>query len=121
MTVILWIINIGLALAFLAAGGMKIGKSKAAYVASGMGWAEQVGAGNIKLIGVAEVLGAIGLVLPFALDVAPVLTPVAAVCLALIMLGAVITHLRRRESPAGAAGFGVLSVLSAVLGFIVLL
>ena len=49
MTVALWIINILLALVFLAAGGMKLVKSKEAYVAGGMKWAESVSAANIKL------------------------------------------------------------------------
>ena len=44
-------------------------------------------------------LGAIGLILPAVLDVAPVLVPVAAVGLALVMVGAATTHLRRKETP----------------------
>ena len=46
-----------------------------------------------------EILGAIGLILPAALDIAPVLTPLAASGLALTMLLAALTHLRRKEYP----------------------
>ena len=42
-------------------------------------------------------LGAIGVVLPWALDIAPVLTPIAAAGLAVVMVGAALTHLRRGE------------------------
>lgn len=121
MTVTLWIINVLLALAFLAAGGMKLARPKEALVRSGMGWAESFQTGTVKLIGLAEVLGALGLILPLATDILPVLTPVAAACLVIIMIGAVATHLRRKESPAGAAVLGILSVASAVLGFVVVL
>lgn len=121
MTVALWIINILLALVFLAAGGMKLVKSKEAYVAGGMKWAESVSAANIKLIGTAEVLGAIGLILPFALGIAAVLTPIAAVGLTVVMLGAMATHARRKESFTPSMVLCLLSVVSAVIGFIVIL
>ncbi|MGA7689192.1 MAG: DoxX family protein [Jiangellales bacterium] len=48
-------------------------------------------------IGALEVLGAIGVVLPWALDIAPVLTPVAAAGLAVITAGAALTQVRRGE------------------------
>jgi hypothetical protein len=52
----------------------------------------------IKLIGTVEVLAAIGLILPAVLDIAPVLVPLAAVGLILLMIGAAVTHGRRKES-----------------------
>ena len=42
-------------------------------------------------------LGAVGVILPWALNIAPVLTPIAALGLALVMVGALITHARRGE------------------------
>jgi uncharacterized membrane protein len=48
-------------------------------------------------IGILEVLGAIGLILPWALNIQPRLTPLAATGLTIIMIGAVITHLIRGE------------------------
>ena len=54
-------------------------------------------AGAVKTIGVLEILGAAGLVLPAALGVAPMLTPLAAAGLAVLMVGAVFTRIRRHE------------------------
>ena len=42
-------------------------------------------------------LGALGLILPGALDIAPILVPLAATGLGVIMIGAIITHGRRKE------------------------
>ncbi len=121
MTITLWIINGLLALLFLASGSMKLARPKAALVTNGMGWAQDFSDGNVKLIGLAELLGGLGLILPFALGIAPVLTPIAAVCLAIIMVGATLTHARRKESPMGSAVLGLLCAVSAVIGFVVVL
>jgi uncharacterized membrane protein len=92
MTIALWIVNALLALVFLAAGAMKLARPKAALIERGMGWAQGVSDTNVKLIGLAEVLGAIGLILPLAVNIAPVLTPIAAIGLAVVMNGAAETH-----------------------------
>lgn len=118
MLIALWIINAVLALLFLAAGGMKAVKSKAALAESGMGWTEDYSAASIRLIGIAEVLGALGLILPLATGIAPILTPIAAAALAVIMIGATATHARRKEPVAQAAIITVLCVASAVAGFL---
>ena len=99
MNLVLWIAAALLALAFLATGLLKIVRSKEQLAAAGMGWTESFSPAVIKAIGVAEVLGAIGLILPAVLDVATFLVPVAAVGLALVMVGAATTHLRRKETP----------------------
>jgi len=98
MNVILWIAAGVLAAAFLAAGAMKLTQPKEKLAQSGMGWTEDFSTGAVKAIGVLEVLAAIGLILPAALDIVPDLVPVAAVGLVVLMLGAVVTHLRRKES-----------------------
>ena len=120
MTVALWIVNAILALAFLAAGGMKAVRPTSALKASGMGWTDDFSPAAVKAIGILEVLGAIGLILPLATGIAPVLTPIAAIGLALAMVGAIVVHARRQESWAAPAGLLVLSVVSAVLGFLAL-
>lgn len=97
MNVVLWIAAILLALAFLAAGSMKLRRSKEQIRESGMAWVESFSPGTIKLIGAAEVLGAGGLILPPALGIAPVLAPLAATGLAVIMVGAIVTHARLGE------------------------
>ncbi len=98
MNVVLWIVAGVLAAAFLASGLMKLAQPKKKIVDSGMGWAEDFRDGAVKGIGALEVLGALGLILPAVFDVATVLVPIAATGLALIMLGAAVTHARRKES-----------------------
>jgi uncharacterized membrane protein YphA (DoxX/SURF4 family) len=98
MNLALWIIAIVLAVVFIASGLMKQFVPKSKLVTSGQGWAEDYSPTNIRLIGLAEVLGAIGLVLPAAVHIAPMLVPLAAVGLALVMAGAIAVHARRKET-----------------------
>jgi hypothetical protein len=70
----------------------------------------------VKLIGTAELAAALGLILPAAARVAPVLTPLAATGLVVLMVLAAITHARRRE-PGGIAVNAVLLVLAAVVAW----
>ena len=99
MSVVLWIVAAVLALAFAASGAVKLIRSPQQLVASGMGWAEDFSPGMVKLIGGLEVAAAVGLILPPLLKIAPVLAPLAAVGLILVMIGAAITHQRRGETP----------------------
>jgi hypothetical protein len=66
--------------------------------AHGGGWTGDASTAFVKTLGVLELLAAAGLVLTAALDIAPVLVPVTAVCWILLMIGAMITHGRRGES-----------------------
>ncbi|GAA2875115.1 hypothetical protein Acy02nite_36310 [Actinoplanes cyaneus] len=116
MNVVLWIIAGLLAAAFLAAGVMKMLQPKEKLIASGMGWAADFGDGQVKLIGLVEALGAIGLILPALLDVAPVLVPLAATGLAITMIGAIVVHVRRKENQAVLPSL-VLLLLSAVVAW----
>ena len=97
MNVALWIAAVVLALAMLAAGFGKLTTAKEKLVAR-MAWAEDFSPGVIKLIGGLEVLAAIGLILPGITGIAPILVPLAATGVAIIMIGAIITHIRRGES-----------------------
>jgi uncharacterized membrane protein YphA (DoxX/SURF4 family) len=114
VNVVLWIIASVLALAFLAAGAMKIFRTKEQLKASGMGWTDDWSPNAIKAIGAVEVLAAIGLIVPAALDIAPILVPLAALGLLIVMIGAVVVHLRRKETPM-AIGNLVFVVLLAVV------
>ncbi|WBB69979.1 DoxX family protein [Micromonospora sp. WMMD812] len=114
MNIVLWIVAALLAVVFLGVGLMKVTRPKEKLVASGLGWAETWSAGTVKLIGALEVLAAVGLILPAVLDIAPVLVPLAALGLVLIMIGAVVIHARRKEYPGLVANI-VLLVLSAVI------
>ncbi|WP_432983991.1 DoxX family protein [Dactylosporangium sp. CA-233914] len=96
MNIALWIVAGLLAVASLAGGVTKLIRPKEKLPA-GWGWVEDYSAGSIKAIGALEVLAAVGLILPAAFDIAPMLVPLAAVGLVLLMVGALITHIRRRE------------------------
>jgi uncharacterized membrane protein YphA (DoxX/SURF4 family) len=99
MNMALWIVAGALAVAYLASGGGKLilPKKRIADFGASARWVEDFTPGSVKAIGALEVLGAVGLILPAALDIAPGLVPVAALGLVLIMTGAVITRIRRRE------------------------
>jgi uncharacterized membrane protein YphA (DoxX/SURF4 family) len=97
MTMALWIVAIVLSVAFAGSGLMKLAVPKDKLVTSGQGWAQDVSPTNIRLIGLAEVLGAAGLILPTLTHIAPILVPLAAVGLALVMVGAIVVHARRKE------------------------
>ena len=79
-----------------------------------MAWTEDFSDGQVKAIGVVEVLGALGLVLPALTGVAPVLTPIAAAGLAITMLLAAAVHLRRGEK----SNVAVNLVLFALAAFV---
>ena len=101
MNVTLWIIAGALAALFLASGAAKLAQPKEKLVATAMGAAlAGFSPAAVKAIGTLEVLGAAGLVLPAALDITPVLVPLAAVGVVLLMAGAIVTHSRRHESQA---------------------
>jgi hypothetical protein len=70
--------------------------------------------GQIIFIGIAEIVGVVGLVAPLALHIAPRLMVYAAAGLALIMLSATIYHIRRREPPIMTAVLFVLAIIVAV-------
>lgn len=99
MNIALWIITGLLAVAYLLGGGGKLIVPKEKIAAAGPSgrWVEDVSAGTVKAIGAFEVLGALGLVLPAVLDIAPILVPLAALGLVVIMIGATIVRIRRRE------------------------
>ena len=99
MNLALWIVAIVLAAAFVGSGLVKEVVPKDKLVTAGQGWAQDYSQTNIRLIGLAEILGAIGLVLPAAMHIAPILVPLAAVGLALVMAGAAAVHARRKEAP----------------------
>ena len=114
MNVALWIVASVVGVACLAGGGQKLVLSREKMVASGYGWVEDFGDSTVRAIGVLEVLAGIGLILPAVLDIAPVLVPLAATGLVLLMIGAAVTHFRRREMQA----IVVNVVLLAVAGFV---
>lgn len=99
MNTTLWIIAGSLAVAFTIGGASQLLMSKEKYRSYGASqhWVDDFEAGHVKAIGAIKVVGALGLVLPAALDIVPVLGAVAACGLMLVMAGAVTTRFRRSE------------------------
>ena len=120
MTIAFYIVAGLAAFVFLAAGAIKLLRPKPAIKQSGMPWVDDFSAPAVKLIGLAEVLGAVGLILPVVTGIAPVLSPIAGLCLAIVMVGAVVVHRRRKESVGLQIGLGVLALAAALLGFLVI-
>ena len=114
MNVVLWILAGLLAVAFLGAGLTKLIQPKE-KLATTMGWVEDFSPATVKLIGALEVLAAIGLILPAAFDVVPVLVPLAAVGLVALMIGAALTHARRREVPLIVVNLVLLALAAVVV------
>jgi uncharacterized membrane protein YphA (DoxX/SURF4 family) len=97
MSTPLWILQSFLAAVFLLTGLTKLTHSRAKLAAGPMSWAQDVSDDEFRAIGLAEVLGAAGLILPAALGIAHALTPIAAIGLAATMVVAAVTHARRGE------------------------
>ena len=98
MNLSLWIVAGLLGVVFLLASAkLFVPKEKLAGMSASSRWVEGFSPGALKAIGALELLAAVGLILPAALEIAPVLVPLAAVGAGLLMVGAVITRLRRGE------------------------
>ena len=119
METALWTAQLLLAAIFLATGLTKLTQPRAQLAVGPMGWAADVSDVEFRTLGLLEVLGALGLVLPGALGVAPLVTPLAAVGLALTMIGAIATHVRMGETDRLAVPIvlHVLTILVAVERF----
>jgi uncharacterized membrane protein YphA (DoxX/SURF4 family) len=115
VNVAVWVVQVLLALAFVATGLAKITQPRE-KLQTNMKWVEDFAPNTIKGIGTLEVLAAVGLILPFLTGILPVLTPLAAVGLILVMLGAIYTHVRRGEAPIAVANL-VLLVLAAFVAY----
>ncbi|HKD96364.1 MAG TPA: DoxX family protein [Micromonosporaceae bacterium] len=117
MNVALWVIAGFLAAAFLGTGILKATQPKEKLAANErMGWTENFSAGTIRTIGILEIAAAAGLILPGLTGIAPILVPLAATGLVLVMIGAAITHGRRRELQ-GVVTAMILLVLAAVVAW----
>jgi hypothetical protein len=105
MTYALWIVQSLLALLFLFAGGMKL-----VLPLEQLAGPITLPGPLLRFIGVAEVLGALGLILPGLLRIRPGLTPLAAGGLVIIMLGAIVLTL--------VAGLVAVALISLVVGLL---
>jgi hypothetical protein len=114
MNITLWIVQ-GLLAAFFGAGGVvKVVRPTKRLYDQGLTWVEDFSAGAVKTIGALELLAAIGLVLPAVTGVVPVLVPLAALGLGLLMIGAAVVHVRRDEVPFVAVNAALLAAAAFV-------
>lgn len=95
MNITLWIIQGILGLGFIFSGWMKAFQYEKAKVS--WSWVKEVSRGLVFFIGIMELLGVLGLILPQATNIAPVLTPIAAIGLAVIVLLGAVFHAKRKE------------------------
>ena len=98
MNIALWVVQIILGLAFIMFGSMKsfqYDKAKAS-----LPWVKDSTKGMVTFIGVSELLGGLGLIVPYAAGIAPILTPIAALGLGLVMILAAGFHAKRKENQA---------------------
>ena len=119
METALWIAQVLLAAIFLVTGTTKLTQPRLKMAAGPMRWAADVTDRQFRTIGLLEVLGAIGLILPAALGIAPLLVPLAAIGLVLTMIGAIHVHVRHGETNRLAVPIVVLALalFVAVQGF----
>lgn len=116
MNIVLWALQGILAIMMLMPGFMKLTNNNAQLIKKGNGrmdWAEDVSPTNMKIIGVLEVLAAIGLILPMSIGIYPFLTPWAAIGVILTMIGALSLHLKRGDG-AKALNVNIFILLIAV-------
>jgi len=93
-----WIVSALLAFAFVVGGVVRFVVPAERYGAwPNQQWIRAVPRVGVIGISLAEILGAVGLIVPVLTGIAPILTPIAAVCLALILTGALVFHVRRKE------------------------
>lgn len=100
MNTTLWIAQGILTTMFAMAGVMKSTQPIDKLMKSGLNWVERFPLSTVRIIGLSELLGAVGLILPLALGILPILTPIAAVGLSVIMVLAAVHHLKHKEHKA---------------------
>ena len=116
MNTILWICQGLLAAAFLYSGSNKTFLSEQQLIAKGQTGVMHLSAFAIHSIGVSEILGAVGLILPWYTGIYPILTPIAAVCFAVIMVLAARIHYRLKE-PKNVAKNAVIFLVSVFVAW----
>ena len=115
MNTAIWVAQILLALVFALSGLSKLTQPYE-RLAQQMAYVNDFSPNTIRAIGLVEVLGAVGVVLPALTNILPWLTPLAAAGLVLVMLGAMATHFRRKEYPMLLINL-VLIVLAALVAY----
>ncbi len=97
MNIFLWVLQSVLAVTFLGSGLSKLILSRQRLIDTGQTGIAVYPMPVVRAAAACEVLAAAGLILPWATGIAPILTPLAAAGLCLVMLGAAYAHGRLRE------------------------
>jgi len=113
MNLALWIVTGLLAALALFSGATKVFLSKS-KLDEQTDWTEGASTGFVRTLGGLEILAAAGLILPAALDIAPVMVPVTAVCWVLLMIGGMVTHARHGHYKNVALCFALLAVAAFI-------
>lgn len=113
MNIALWVAQVLLGVMFLMAGFTKA-TMPIEQLAGSLPWVQEVSTGLVRFIGISELLGGLGLLLPSILRIKPILTPIAAIGLAVVMLFAMVFHISMGEMNV----IGVNIVMMAIAGFI---
>jgi uncharacterized membrane protein YphA (DoxX/SURF4 family) len=115
MNIALWVTQVILAATFAVSGTLKSVQSKERMIATGQTGVAPFPLPVIRGVAACELLAVVGLILPWSTGVAPVLTPLAAVGLAVVMVGAAVSHWSLREYK---QVFGVNLVLLLACAFV---
>ena len=110
MNIALWAVSAVVAAVFLFSAVTKGTWSKERLLAAGQTGVGPVPLPMLRTVAFAELLGVTGLVLPWWTGVAPVLTPLAAAGLGIVMIGAATIHLRLGEPRTALANAGILAL-----------
>lgn len=114
MQIAYWIVAGLLAFFYLYSGGVKVLQSKQKLEPM-MKWIDVTPMWAVRAIGIVEVLGAIGLILPPLTGIAPVLALVSAIGFVLVQIGAIIVHVARGESRQLGLNIGLLVLASVAI------
>lgn len=116
MNIALWIAQILLAVVFTVSGTQKATRSRDSLIASGQTGVAVFPMPVVRFTAICELLGVLGVILPWATGVLPVLTPIAAAGMGIVMIGAITAHVKLRE-PVNVA---LTTAILAVCAFVVL-
>jgi uncharacterized membrane protein YphA (DoxX/SURF4 family) len=109
MNIVLWVVQSFLAGIFLVTGGMKFRQSRE-VIDRKLAAVRDFQTSSIRLLGLVELLGGLGMILPGITGIGLILTPLAATGLAVIMIPATVIHIRSKEPKAVALNLVILAM-----------
>jgi hypothetical protein len=116
VNVALWVVSIGMGLAFAADGAMKLVVSKKRLALRGGSWVDDFSSGRVIFVSLTEITGGLAIVLPAALGIPSRLAATAGTAgLIVVMLGAAVVHARRREPGMIVLNLALLALTAAAI------